>query len=191
VTPPCMESLRCSGQSLAEFGHGHRPARDFVLPDRVNLCRMYRNIVVGTDGSETAATAVRHAAELAKLMDATLHIVHAYRIVSTTYLATATSFPTWTDDLEGVNAGIAVEADTVCANAAAGPVRLGVKVETYARASDPADLLVAVAEEIGADLVVVGNRGMSGARRFVLGSVPNKVSHHCPCSLLIVETVPA
>jgi nucleotide-binding universal stress UspA family protein len=45
-----------------------------------------------------------------------------------------------------------------------------------------------VAENVGADLVVVGNRGMSGVRRFVLGSVPNKVSHHSPCNLLIVDT---
>jgi nucleotide-binding universal stress UspA family protein len=65
-----------------------------------------------------------------------------------------------------------------------------VAVQTHTRAGDPADVLVAAANEFGADLVVVGNRGMSGVRRFVLGSVPNKVSHHCPCSLLIVDTTP-
>jgi nucleotide-binding universal stress UspA family protein len=45
-----------------------------------------------------------------------------------------------------------------------------------------------VAEETGADLIVVGNKGMTGAERFLLGSVPNKVSHHAPCSVLIVRT---
>ena len=55
-------------------------------------------------------------------------------------------------------------------------------------AGDAADALLKVAEDAGCDLLVVGNRGMAGVRRFVLGSVPNKLSHHCPSSLLIVDT---
>jgi nucleotide-binding universal stress UspA family protein len=51
----------------------------------------------------------------------------------------------------------------------------------------PVDGIPEVATNVVADLVVVGNRGMSGMKRFVLGSVPNKISHHCPCSLLIVN----
>ena len=61
-------------------------------------------------------------------------------------------------------------------------------VETHSRPADAATALIDVAEEVGADLLVIGNRGMSGARRFILGSVPNKISHHSPCSLLIVDT---
>jgi nucleotide-binding universal stress UspA family protein len=64
----------------------------------------------------------------------------------------------------------------------------GVKVETFAREGDPADAILDVAEEQGADLIVVGNKGMTGAKRFLLGSVPNKVSHHAPCSVLIIRT---
>ena len=64
----------------------------------------------------------------------------------------------------------------------------GVKVETFARQGDPADAILDVAEEKGADLIVVGNRGMTGAKRFVLGSVPNKISHHAPCSVMIIRT---
>jgi nucleotide-binding universal stress UspA family protein len=79
-------------------------------------------------------------------------------------------------------------AQQICAEAAGEAKRLGVTVEEHAVPSDPADALINVAENLGADLVVVGNRGMSGVRRFVLGSVPNKVSHHSPCSLLIVDT---
>jgi nucleotide-binding universal stress UspA family protein len=52
----------------------------------------------------------------------------------------------------------------------------------------PADVLIAVADEAGADLIVIGNRGMSGPRRFMIGNVPNKVSHHSPKDLLIVKT---
>jgi nucleotide-binding universal stress UspA family protein len=64
----------------------------------------------------------------------------------------------------------------------------GLQVETVAREGDPADAILDVAEETGADLIVVGNKGMTGAKRFLLGSVPNKVSHHAPCSVLIIRT---
>jgi nucleotide-binding universal stress UspA family protein len=63
------------------------------------------------------------------------------------------------------------------------------KIETHARQGDPADALLDVAEERDADLIVVGNKGMTGAKRFLLGSVPNKVSHHAPCSVLIIRTI--
>ena len=53
----------------------------------------------------------------------------------------------------------------------------------------PAEALRAVAEERGADRIVVGNKGMTGATRFLLGSVPNKISHHAPCGVLIIRTV--
>ncbi|HYY06277.1 MAG TPA: universal stress protein, partial [Candidatus Limnocylindria bacterium] len=66
--------------------------------------------------------------------------------------------------------------------------RVGVSVSTHAREGDPADALLDVAEETKADLLVVGNKGMTGAKRFLLGSVPNKVSHHAPCSVFIVRT---
>jgi nucleotide-binding universal stress UspA family protein len=64
----------------------------------------------------------------------------------------------------------------------------GVHAEAHCVAGDAADALIRVATDARADLIVVGNRGMAGARRFVLGSVPNTVSHHCPSSLLIVDT---
>ena len=64
----------------------------------------------------------------------------------------------------------------------------GVEVQTIARQGEPADAILDVAEEQNADLIVVGNKGMTGAKRFLLGSVPNKVSHHAPCSVLIVRT---
>ena len=64
----------------------------------------------------------------------------------------------------------------------------GVGVNAYARQGDPADAILDVAEEQSADLIIVGNKGMTGAKRFLLGSVPNKVSHHAPCSVLIIRT---
>ena len=64
----------------------------------------------------------------------------------------------------------------------------GVTARTYAREGDPADAILDVAEELSADLIVVGNKGMTGAKRFLLGSVPNKISHHAPCAVLIIRT---
>jgi len=65
--------------------------------------------------------------------------------------------------------------------------REGVTVETHARWGSPAEVLCELAAHLDADLIVVGNRGMQGGRRF-LGSVPNTVSHHAPCSVLIADT---
>jgi nucleotide-binding universal stress UspA family protein len=62
------------------------------------------------------------------------------------------------------------------------------QVETFARVGDAADAILDVAEEQRVNLIVVGNKGMTGATRFLLGSVPNKISHHAPCSVLIVRT---
>jgi nucleotide-binding universal stress UspA family protein len=64
----------------------------------------------------------------------------------------------------------------------------GADVNTHARQRDPAAAILDVAEEQNADLISVGNKGMAGAKRFLPGSVPNKVSHHAPCSALIIRT---
>ena len=149
---------------------------------------MYKVIVVGTDGSETAGVAVQHATVLAKLNDATLHVVHAHQPLSASQAAIGATAGVMTVDTGQVNAGIVESSGVICDRAAEAAMRAGVRVETHARPGDPADALVGVAEEVGADLLVIGNRRMTGVKRFVLGSVPNKVSHHAPCSLLIVNT---
>ena len=151
---------------------------------------MFNVIVVGTDGSDSASVAVQRAASLASLTGATLHIVSAYRHVSLGSVAMAASAGASTPDVEQVNRSVTAQGEQVVEYAADAARRAGVKVELHAVPGDAADVLVDVATQVGADLVVVGNRGMSGARRFVLGSVPNKVSHHCPCSLLVVDTTP-
>ena len=64
----------------------------------------------------------------------------------------------------------------------------GLKVETHAVETDPGDAIVAIAAEVGAEAVVVGNKGMRGPKRLLLGSVPNKVAHNAPCTVVIVKT---
>jgi nucleotide-binding universal stress UspA family protein len=149
---------------------------------------VFDDIVVGTDGSESAGIAVQRATELAKLTGATLHIVTAYRPVSLGSVAMAATAGAATVDMGDMNRGAIAHGEQVCEHAASSARRDGVPVELHAVPGDAADALVSVAEQVCADLLVVGSRGMSGARRFVLGSVPNKVSHHCPCNLLIVDT---
>ena len=147
---------------------------------------MIRSIVVGTDGSETAEKAVKEAADLAAAVGGALNIVSAYVPVSNQRLREeARQAP---DDIQW-QVTPREDVDAMLSDAKEIVEGAGVKdINTHAREGDPADAILDVAEEQGADLIVVGNKGMSGAKRFLLGSVPNKVSHHAPCSVLIVRT---
>ncbi len=146
---------------------------------------MFGSIVVGTDGSETAAEAVRQAIGLAKDVGAKLQIVSAYEPVADTRLREeAQQVPA---DLQWM-VNPREDVDATLEAAAEQAREEGVDVEVFARQGDPADAILDVAEEKGSDLIVVGNKGMTGAKRFLLGSVPNKVSHHAPCSVLIIRT---
>ena len=78
-------------------------------------------------------------------------------------------------------------AEAVLARAARELEAEGVEVETHAQEGDPADVIIKVAEELGADLIVVGSRGLTGLQRFMLGSVSSKLSHHAPTSLMVVR----
>jgi nucleotide-binding universal stress UspA family protein len=122
---------------------------------------MYKRILVGTDGSDTAAMAVERAVELATATGASLTIL---------------------------TAGQGESAKKIVDRAAVAHADSGVKIETRVDDRDAATALVEVADEGDYDLLVVGNKGMTGASRFFLGSVPNKVSHHIQRSLLIVRT---
>ncbi len=147
---------------------------------------MYSTIVVGTDGSTTASEAVRHACTLALAMGATLHVVHAFQAVSA--LATLGPDAGAAAASAGLTEAVETQARQILEQAGVVAKSEGVTVETHLCPGDAASALIDTAERVGADLIVIGNKGMSGVRRFVLGSVPNKISHHCPCSLLIVNT---
>jgi nucleotide-binding universal stress UspA family protein len=147
---------------------------------------MFASIVVGTDGSDTASTAVRQAISLARSVRARLHIVSAYEPVSQPRLRNEP--PEAPGDVQWmVNPREDVLALLESAEQQARDAGIE-HVESFARQGDAADAILDVAEEQGSDLIVVGNKGMTGATRFLLGSVPNKVSHHAPCSVLIVRT---
>jgi nucleotide-binding universal stress UspA family protein len=146
---------------------------------------MFGRIVVGTDGSDTAGEAVKQATELAKATGAVLHVVSAYEPVPRDRLREETA------DVPGDVAhslGPREDVNQVLEGAAKTAKGAGVETQTHPREGEPADALLDVAEDIKADVIVVGNKGMTGAKRFLLGSVPNKVSHHAPCAVWIVRT---
>ena len=124
---------------------------------------MFRTIVVGTDGSTTAEKAVEEASELASAMGASVHIVRAV-------------------------SGPGGDPEGELERAAETARNAGVEAQTQIVRDDASEALISAAEEHDADLILIGNKGMTGARRFLLGSVPNDVAHHAPCSVLIART---
>lgn len=137
---------------------------------------MFTNIVVGTDGSETASEAVALAVQLAREGGGKLQVVIGVRtlaapVPSASVGATKEQLETATRHLlDKVPGGIE-----------------GINVEIHTAVGDPAEVLVKRADEVGADLIVVGSKGMRGTRR-VLGSVPNSVAHKAGCHVLIAKT---
>ncbi|HEX2069458.1 MAG TPA: universal stress protein, partial [Actinomycetota bacterium] len=123
----------------------------------------YRRIMVATDGSETANTALEKAARVAS------------RCATELLIATAFQPPNYDKD-------IAQEVLDYSREAAR---RFGVEAETEMQRGEPADVIIEIAQRRRADAVVIGNQGMEKARRFRLGSLPEQVAHYAPCDLLI------
>jgi nucleotide-binding universal stress UspA family protein len=122
---------------------------------------VYERILVGTDGSKTAAKAVDRAVEVAAETGAALTIFTAAKRAKGEAIVAA-------EQERHAGAGVTIDGKVV-----------------------EADAVTALIDEAANgtyDLLVMGNKGMTGLSRFFTGSVPGKVSHHIPCSLLIVKT---
>jgi nucleotide-binding universal stress UspA family protein len=145
---------------------------------------VFKSIVVGSDGSHTSNLAVRRAAELAKTCGAQLHIVNVCKPAGTVMAAPeAMAMAAALQVGEDAQRQAAQELERASHIATAE----GVKVETHGRIGDPATVILHVAEDNNADLIVLGNRGMKGARR-LLGSVPNAIAHRADSAVMIVPT---
>ena len=146
---------------------------------------MFETIVTGTDGTPTATRAMEKALELARRFGSEVHLVTVARKAPA--LAAI--------DYEHGGAAVAAEYEEQQADWAAGSIaelqeRLlaeGLTVTGHAVQGDVAESIIQVAEQVGADLIVVGSRGMRGVGRLT-GSVPNTLSHRSPCDILIVRT---
>jgi nucleotide-binding universal stress UspA family protein len=132
------------------------------------------SIVVGTDGSETAERAVDRTGVMARALGATVHVVSAY---------SKDAIPL----VEAGKQGQRTHAQQSVDQAQQRLAKLGVESEAHLSEREPGRALVEIADEQAAQMIVVGNRGMTGAKR-VLGSVPNYVSHHARCDVVIVPT---
>ena len=121
----------------------------------------YRTVLVGTDGSTTATRAVTRAAELAAASEAELIVAYV---------------------------GDAAQGTGVLDHVVASLAATSLLPQTRVLAGDPADALLRLAAAEHVDVIVVGNKGMTGAQRFLLGSVPNKISHRASCDVLVVHT---
>ncbi len=139
---------------------------------------MFSTVVVGADGSATAKRAVEAAADIAKNFGASLHIVSAFE---------AKAVPSSDRPAEFRNLTSEGDVDVLLQDLAFVAQRHDVTPSVHSAKGDAAEVIVKFAQDLDADLVVVGNRGMKGVRR-VLGSVPNSVAHGAPCSVLIVDT---
>jgi nucleotide-binding universal stress UspA family protein len=143
---------------------------------------MYDTIVVGTDGSDTAAKAVEHAARLATITGAQLHVAMVTpsvpMVVAPDMLIASAEWNTATNQAT----------QSALAKAAEAASDAGAQAICHQLSGDPADALLSLCDDVGADLLIVGSRGMHGARRFLLGSVSSRCAHHAHRSVLIVHT---
>lgn len=141
---------------------------------------MYTSIIVGIDGSPTAEMALDRAIELARGSGGRLHVVSAYEPAQARVTGGA---PAGEEYLAPQD----YKAEGVLQRALDRSGTKDLQVEEHAPKGHAADALIAVAEETGADLIVIGSVGMKGPKR-IFGSVPNRVSHKSPCDVLIVQT---
>ncbi|HEY5267078.1 MAG TPA: universal stress protein [Acidimicrobiales bacterium] len=139
---------------------------------------MFERILVGADNSPTAKRAIEAATEMALMSGGALHIVSAFSLKS----VVDSSLP---DEFKHSSNESDAEASLQVLSFIA--VNKGVEPKLHLASGDPAQVIIDTADKIDADLVVVGNRGMKGARR-VLGSVPNSVAHGVNCSIAIIDT---
>ena len=139
---------------------------------------MFDVVIVGADDSRTARRAVEAAVNLAEISNGQLHIVSVFERHPHLDSSLPNEFKNLSDegDIEALLQSLSFIATS-----------RGIQPVLHAGRGDAADVIIKRAEEVHADIVVVGNRGMKGVRR-VLGSVPNTVAHHAHCSVMVVDT---
>ncbi|MGH2787677.1 MAG: universal stress protein [Actinomycetota bacterium] len=161
----------------------------------------YRKILAGTDGSDTAMRAVDAACALASKLSALPVVACVYEPPSEAELnamraGEGDALSQWSasrdvrdtpDEFRWRIAG-ASQAEDVLDRALVRAERQGVQAETRAIRGRAAEALLEVADSEEFDLMVVGSVGMTGTRRFTLGNVPHRISHHAPVDVLIVHT---
>jgi nucleotide-binding universal stress UspA family protein len=153
---------------------------------RIILLMLFSKIVVAVDGSESSNKVYDMAAQLAKLSNGKLIIVHVV-VVSPLPLGGGLFYPDVSGidririDLEEAGRRILKNYSDKSTN------HYKIAVETILAQGYPPDAIIREADAKGADLIVVGSRGFSGAKQFFIGSVPNSVLHHSSIPVLLVK----
>ena len=137
---------------------------------------MISTVAVGTDGSETAAEAVRQAAEFARRFNAKLVLLSAFK--EGPVLSTGYDEAQWSQNP-------ASQVKEILARAEAELSEQGIECTTIIDEGEPGDVLVRLAEDCGADVLVIGSKGI---QRRILGSVPKTVTQNADCSVFVVKT---
>jgi nucleotide-binding universal stress UspA family protein len=140
--------------------------------------QMISTVAVGTDGSATAGEAVKAAIDMARRFDAKLVLLSAFQDSGGRPPRGASRELQWA-------VSKSAQVREILERTSEGAKREGIDCTTLIDEGDPAEVLVRLAEECDADVLVIGNKGM---QRRVLGSVPNTVTHKAPCSVLVVKT---
>lgn len=154
---------------------------DEIIPEVTRYARPDGGVVVGDDGSEGAAHAVRYALEEARRRDCTLHVIRAWSIMSTSrpaevppgFAASLTEYQVACSEEESARIEHLLGTDP------------GVPVDIHCVHSPAAQALIAASET--ADVVVVGSRGLGGFRSLVLGSVAEQCIRHCDGAVIVVR----
>ena len=148
---------------------------------------MYENILIPTDGSETANVAVGHAVDLAAQYGATLHALYVVDI-------NAVNFGLGTEQVDRIKQGnfgemeeLQADADAATGAVADAATDRGVAVHEEVRVGTPHDVIAGYADNEAIDLVVMGSHGRSGVRRAMLGSVTERVLRSTHVPVLVVD----
>ena len=152
------------------------------------MTSLYHAIVVGSDGSMTACRAVQRAALYGESLSTPVVVATAYARPSEGEVGPASeraTMPKQTMIASGYRAAVDTAQDAASYGRQAAPKA---DIDTAAVEGDPAEALLDLAATRGNSLIVVGSKGMTGSQRFLLGSVPNKVSHHAVGDVLIART---
>lgn len=140
---------------------------------------MYNTVVVGTDGSESSFLAVRRAAGVAAAMNAELVLASAYVGEHADTAAKQTTAVEGEMSASEVLASARKEAEDAGA----------AKIRAVLKEGDPVEALMSIVKSEGADLLVVGNRGINSLTGRLLGSVPADAARQAECDVMIVHTV--
>ncbi|MEH0146692.1 universal stress protein [Corynebacterium sp. Q4381] len=143
----------------------------------------YSSVAVGTDGTPRSMAAVRAAASLARVYGAKLTILCAH------YSASGSVLNSTNAELTGANTITETESQEILARAeAVAEEEQAGEVELISRAGKPANVLIEAVAEIGADLLVVGNKGMHSLAGRVFGTVPGNVAVKARVDVMLVDT---